>query len=351
MDNSAPLVKNRLDRLYGLDFLRGLCALLVMIYHYLAWSTGYIYYPFGTYGVYVFFVLSGYSLYYVYCHQVMDEVALKSFWAARFFRIFPLFFFICLLYSVVLGDHSRATLTQLLLNISFLFGFTNPGQNSLAIGGWSIGIEFVFYFLFPLFWLCRRQQQLAYAFVASLVLSYLYVRNVFNGGRSLADAWNDYIQAVSFLPFFVGGCWLASLGLSSYPQRFYHLIASTLGLFVLFVCPFLISQDAASFLRSLWFVAWVLLSLLVVWGWANIKLSVFFQKVATRLGDLSFSVYLLHPYIWNHFDAFHLPHIDNVFYKLVLSMLLTILSAMILYKFLEVPCRAVGRKLAVQIRQ
>ena len=60
-----------MNRLYNLDYLRGLVTFGIMIYHYLSWTLG----KFtadtfmgrvGIYGVSIFYVLSGLTLYYVY---------------------------------------------------------------------------------------------------------------------------------------------------------------------------------------------------------------------------------------------------------------------------------------------
>ncbi|QIW16213.1 hypothetical protein A4G20_07655 [Pasteurellaceae bacterium RH1A] len=61
-------------RIEGLDYLRGICAFLIMIYHYLLFNSNDVS-VFGAdlfitkvaiYGVSIFYILSGFTLYYVY---------------------------------------------------------------------------------------------------------------------------------------------------------------------------------------------------------------------------------------------------------------------------------------------
>ncbi|MEY2801078.1 MAG: hypothetical protein RL513_662, partial [Pseudomonadota bacterium] len=47
------------DRVLGWDILRGLCAMSVMVYHLLYWQDLATVSTLGTYGVYLFFILSG----------------------------------------------------------------------------------------------------------------------------------------------------------------------------------------------------------------------------------------------------------------------------------------------------
>ena len=54
------------ERVLGWDLLRGLCAVAVACYHLLLWQDVAALHSFGSYGVYMFFVLSGASLAYTY---------------------------------------------------------------------------------------------------------------------------------------------------------------------------------------------------------------------------------------------------------------------------------------------
>ena len=135
-------------RVHGFDILRGLCALGVACYHVLGWLQAGHPYNLGLYGVYVFFVLSGASLWIAYADKMEQGYPLAGFFAARFFRLAPLYWLAVLLTPIIVGG--PWSMHYLALNLSFLFGLGNPGQTAIVTGGWSLGIEFVFYLLFPL---------------------------------------------------------------------------------------------------------------------------------------------------------------------------------------------------------
>ena len=85
-----------MKRLSNIDYLRGLAALGIMVYHYLSWTLGLftadsIMGRIGIYGVSIFYILSGLTLHYVYYEQMIpSKKDVLNFFKKRFFRIFPL---------------------------------------------------------------------------------------------------------------------------------------------------------------------------------------------------------------------------------------------------------------------
>jgi len=92
----TPSKGNKIMKRYEtLDWLRGLMALSIMIYHLVAWKiTGSdassILGIFGIYGVSIFFVLSGLSMAIVYHNYIKDPTTSLTFFLRRIFRIWPL---------------------------------------------------------------------------------------------------------------------------------------------------------------------------------------------------------------------------------------------------------------------
>ena len=105
-------------RFNGLDHLRAIAILLVLMYHYRAfmhpdWIDTYG--RFGWTGVDLFFVLSGFLI----SNQLFQEIknrgnfSLKSFFTKRFFRIIPPYFFTLLLYFCFPFFRERESLSPL----------------------------------------------------------------------------------------------------------------------------------------------------------------------------------------------------------------------------------------------
>ena len=82
----------RRDRVLGWDLLRGLCALVVALYHLLLWQDVAALHSFGSYGVYLFFLLSGASLAYTYADRFeQGRFAFREFLWVRYMRLAPLY--------------------------------------------------------------------------------------------------------------------------------------------------------------------------------------------------------------------------------------------------------------------
>jgi peptidoglycan/LPS O-acetylase OafA/YrhL len=130
-----PLNISKPNRVDSLDYLRGLMAFLIMLYHYFSWH----YYGFdskdfmgriGVYGVSMFYILSGLTLYIVY----KEKLFLNGYWQyfkRRILRIYPLLILITLLTIFLLKNYiyvltTARPLESLLLNISGIFGFVEP---------------------------------------------------------------------------------------------------------------------------------------------------------------------------------------------------------------------------------
>lgn len=85
-----------LERVLGWDLLRGMCAIAVACYHLLLWQDVAALHTLGSYGVYLFFVLSGASLTYTYGDQLASRVTARKFSFSRFLwvrylRLAPLY--------------------------------------------------------------------------------------------------------------------------------------------------------------------------------------------------------------------------------------------------------------------
>jgi len=75
-----------------------------------------------------------------------------------------------------------------------------------VVGGWSIGIELVFYALFPIIaWLRLETRWLILLASAALALRIVYVDGLLPAGTSFGTAWVAYSQMPSFLFSFLAG--------------------------------------------------------------------------------------------------------------------------------------------------
>jgi peptidoglycan/LPS O-acetylase OafA/YrhL len=206
--------KNRLD---FLDNLRGIAALYVLLFHVYRVLTPNLAPPpaiaplieFGYSGVWLFFVISAFSLSLTMPRHIATGIPLASFAISRFFRIAPLFyvviFYSSLHYCLTRG---RAPDWWLIVgSISFLFNLVPSWSRSAVSGGWAIGVEAIFYTMFPLlYFFAKRIKTRLVIFFAGIVLYYIFA-NYFSWLIPNARLWEqfDARSIIRFFPSFMLG--------------------------------------------------------------------------------------------------------------------------------------------------
>lgn len=290
-------------RLYTLDYLRGLAALAIMAYHYLGWTYGHFDADsfmgrVGVYGVSIFYVLSGLTLYHVYYQSMSLEVrSLKDFFIKRLFRIFPLLWLV--MGATLLISKERHDTYELFLNFTGLFSVLE-WEEYIGTGVWSIGNELVFYLFFPLFIvLSKRSLSAFYAFCALLFGLYVYFAFfVLQEKQSLSSQWAHFINPLNQVFLFLGGY---LIGLWS--ERWKISASLTYGLFVgaaLLFTYYPVEGNVIHLVTDNTRLVFTLLCFILCFSLykTNLKLPALADAWLKRLGEISYSLYLLHPLVW-----------------------------------------------------
>ena len=145
-----------------IDCLRGYAVLMVIVNHVtyaipqLPWRVHQLG-AFGWHGVQLFFLASAVTLLMSssYERDRTGRVSAGDFFIRRFLRIAPMYYLAALLYWL-LFHNPLATVPKLLASLLFVNTWhpvttTTTGDWQVVPGGWSIGVEFTFYFIFPFF--------------------------------------------------------------------------------------------------------------------------------------------------------------------------------------------------------
>jgi peptidoglycan/LPS O-acetylase OafA/YrhL len=325
-------------KILGLELLRGLCALLVACYHGLIWGEVSLYPSWGLYGVYVFFVISGAVLYQNY-HGALTlgtpgpgELTVAGFLFKRFARLAPLMWACVFLQAVV--RHNWVS-DEEFLNLSFLFGFASPGLTSYLSGGWSIGIEFVLYALFPmLLAFTRDTRTMILTLVIFLVLRVAFVALLLRQGSFTAN-WALYTQPGAFLVFFFGGMLIAKvMPLVRMPLWILLAIGLACGI-ALFVFPGRSFEEVLLGGRGLVLTG---LSIVIVAAFFWSPSSGFGAAVSQFFGDVSYGLYLLHPLVWAALHRYLPPMSSGSRIAIMIST--AMIAAWLSLRFFERPVRA-----------
>lgn len=288
-------------RIHSVDILRGLLSVGVMLHHYSYWLPLNLPQPFlsisqkvGIYAVESFFVLSGFSLY--WAHRSRPPVDVGSFTqyiAGRLFRLAPLFILAIFLSKSIQLD--QIALGQQLANFTLTLGFVDPAL-SLIVGGWSIGVEMVLSSFLPL--LVVLQARMNNGFLAVVAAS--CVTLFFWQGEA------SYPQAPNHLLFFVAGVYLGHLRSSGVLIRSsLPFWAALLAGCAVFCAIYPGGKTWVEYVQgapraALTAATIVISGLFCLYDFSRVRM---LFGGATLLGKASYSVYLLHPLVFDRLSG------------------------------------------------
>ncbi|WP_333902744.1 acyltransferase [Enterobacter wuhouensis] len=354
-----------MGRVHTIDYLRGLMALSILFYHLVSWTQSVpqserLLGKLGIYGVSIFYVVSGISMYLSYKNTRWTSKSTLSFFTRRFARLAPVYWLamlIGLLYASYLSGHVYIDWYKYLSNITLTFGIYDP-TNYLVTGGWSIGNEVVFYLFFPAIILSLRRKATFVAlnvFLFSLYVYFCFI--IIDSSQTVATQWANYINPLNQVFLFSAGIIIAwvSTNYAQHPGNKVNgaMIVALTAAFVWY--PVEGNQIVIITGWNRVFITAILL--LVAYFTFNFKTSEksVFEKTLKFFGDISYPVYLLHGilfaivnrHVWPLFGSAS-KDAKLAFFLFVFAPLLFLLSYAV-YRFIELPViNAVKKKTVIE---
>jgi peptidoglycan/LPS O-acetylase OafA/YrhL len=299
----------------------------------------------GHYAVEGFFIISGFCFFHLYGAESFRGRGLWDFHLKRFLRIAPLYYAAVganLLLGLPVGP--EPTWRMVAENATLTFGLFHP-NHSLVMGGWSIGIEYVFYLAFPLLAWARGRWRLFLPMGCLLLLSLSLPWTLLKvpAAPHAGDLkFHAYVQVANhaFL-FFLGG--LVAAARARLPFRlgrpaFLALAGLAVFLFVWrerhFYDHFEVMQGPVRYLFN-----GLCFALVAVFAFREFPPSPL-RKMGVFLGDISYSVYLLHPFA----QAF-LPKGLSPWAGFAGGLAITLGLATLTHRIIERPAMGLARRL------
>ncbi len=343
-----------MNRLVTLDWLRGLLALAIMIYHLTGWTLSEpgaesLLGRLGIYGVSMFFVLSGLSMAAGYHRSIVDLTSSIRFYVRRLFRIWPLLWIAiaCATIGGVIKGRS-VDWVDVLLNVTTLFGFVSPGDY-INTGAWSIGNEMVYYALTPpILMAFAVRRWLGNLIVCCAALPALYIAFVaLDPAHTLAKQWLVYIHPANNLILYVLGVWLFHNCEDWKFPPWAGLGAILLGLMVFLRVA--VAGDLILVVTGWPRIAFCCASILVVLGFYKLQIALpsLLSRPLAALGVATYGVYLLHPLVYQVCGAvtrgLKLP--ESAPATIGITVMATIVISLLVYERLEAPLIRLGKRL------
>ena len=289
-------------RIHSLDYLRGLAALGIMFYHMHLLNFGETdaSSPLAVikiYAVTIFFILSGLTLYKVYFDS-FHTGGIKTFFIKRILRIVPLLWLATIL-TFLLSEESYPA-KKIAVNMLVLPGILKP-EMFVANGAWSIGNELGFYVLFPMILLLtqRKANYLILLLIASLIPFLYFTYAVLDPSSTLGAQWSKYVSPFNQFAFFLVGM---SLGALKRPHAALVKFAPYLAILVMIALliypvhgePIQLASGNNRIVLSV--LTTLLCYLIYIADFSFLPASV--QWGLSTLGEISYSVYLIHPLVF-----------------------------------------------------
>jgi peptidoglycan/LPS O-acetylase OafA/YrhL len=362
---SLPPARARLE---FLDALRGLAAVYVLVYHMLLLPQPNLLAPRwaekvalnGGTGVTMFFIVSAFSLYYTMPLRLRERSPTFNFYLHRFFRIAPLFYF--LIAATLVRDAwafgVRHSLPEIGASMAFLFNLIPTRQEGFVWVSWTIGVEMLFYAVFPLLYARVKTLGASIAlFFAALML--WQVVGLLLDYSVMPEAWKQSIlhwNVLRHFPIFAVGIVIYHVFVSLPHAHAPSESVTGSGNALVWAGVFGYAALLQGWLPNVFGDSYYWQGLVFACMFMGLALSPWRLVVnrATRfLGKISYSVYLVHTTVIfflapvYHWIYRHAPSLTACFLgSLALTLLLVLPLSWLTYRFVEEPGIRLGKRIS-----
>jgi exopolysaccharide production protein ExoZ len=336
-----------IHRVASLDYLRGLSAFGIMMYHYSSfsfgsWQSDSLLGRIGIYGVSIFYILSGLTLFLVY----RNNFNLYDFYIKRLFRIFPLLWLVMAISILIAKQPPSAYL--LFINFTGLFSFLDWSKY-IGTGVWSIGNELCFYLAFPLLLITLKKTRYffwvvtVFAFVVYCLFAFVFIDET----STIQNEWQLYINPLNQVALFVIGILIGFFSEEIKISVTSCLTLLTISILIFFFYP--AQGDRVQLITGSNRLVFTLLSAFICLSFfkMEIKVSLVADYVLKKLGESSYSLYLIHPLVW-HFVNLGISRIGlslPSYGKIVLCSVTSLILSYMMFEYFEKYFINMGKKI------
>jgi len=346
-----------------IDVLRAFSIIAVIIYHSNITILGFKIFPGGFIGVDIFFVISGYLISKILFKEIekKGKINLSLFYEKRIRRIFPLYFFIIVIFSLLgfffllpldLNYLINSAIYSLFFVSNFFFAFTGTQYGDVEylfkplIHTWSLSVEEQFYIFYPLFfllWFKYFKKKIILFFI--LFTASIFISSLVSNSFSVFSYYMFFTRIWEFL--------LGTIVAKFEDKNYYKNINANLITFfgsLLILLSFIFFNKNIVHPSIFTLIPLIGTCVIILYsGKSSYFKFLFFNKFIIFFGLISYSLYLWHFPIMSFFRSISPP--DSFFHKSLIFLLIIVLS-ILTYHYIEKPFRnrnVIKRKLLYKI--
>ena len=313
------IIKNKLDTVQVLRFL---AAFSVMMVHIPLLG-------FGIWGVDIFFIISGFIMMYV------TEINDKNFLIRRIIRIVPLYWiltfgvFLIALIKPEFLNNTTANFEHLFKSLFFIpFNKNDIGHYPILFLGWTLNFEIVFYILFSLSLVFFKKNK--FIFSSIIIIFFVSINSLLAEKNFIFSTYCSHM----FFEFI--------LGMAAYKiwRRFEKKIPISVTNNVSFLLGFILLTFLMNYLNLSRIFAFGVPSFFLLLYFLFFLNHLKFPRILILLGDASYCIYLIHPYLIQFFYKVMNIGKFNFFIQSLLTIFISIIVLIIsilIFKLVELP--------------
>jgi peptidoglycan/LPS O-acetylase OafA/YrhL len=346
-------------KLEYINAVRGIAILMVMMLHVsravfkaLPGTFSYICSK-GAYGVQLFFVASALTLFISYSNRVRSEgnYTNRNFFLRRFFRISPMYYSAAIIYSIIFyyipryNDGKPLVIWKVLANIFYVNGVIPGAINYNPPGGWSVGVEMLFYLCLPFLFVRIKNLRSAIGcflvFSAASIILKLIIRHILISHAidyKGPETWFLYYWFPNQFPvFFLGIILFFALKKISIKSKSKTYVLFALSSICLAATSYFMPVMDPNFIVPEHIVVALFFSI-NIFLLAQHPLILFNNQITRFLGEISFSLYLVHfivVYVLAEYCPLPAEPFTKYFTLLFFTLVISVIISKITYHFIE----------------
>ena len=318
-----------MEKNYGLNYIRGIGAILIVLYHYTTRYFDVLYDMgaessrtgvwWGCWAVSIFFILSGFLT----VANIKDSITVKTFAVKRVTRLYPSYWTAIILTTLVtygLNSAMKTDLISTLLNFTMLQGFV--GIPNVDGAYWTLRCELWFYVIIAVTLFFKKRN---YTVMSTVWLGLIILKDAFFATLEI----NNTLKSAATL--FLMSDWASTFIIGMSLCAIYKKKKDFLAYFNLILC-FVIEYNLRSTSRFLFVVlVTALIYLLVVK-----KIKIKHDGVLNFFSSISFPLYLLHQKIgYVIIQSFERAHLSR-YIGMIAAVVICTAFAYLVHKYVEI---------------